>query len=94
MRILELDSKYLPNASMIIFLSAEYEDWAKMVNSRSQQGDDILLSQAFASQDSMRQAAEAHARLERIPLLHVQQTYGRLDETVLKCAEFIRENMK
>ncbi len=90
---LRLDADRLSNADMIIFVWAERSDWMQMVASRSKQGDDILLDQAFASQEPMRSAAEAHARAEGIPLLQVQQHYGQFESTVLKCVQFVEENM-
>jgi hypothetical protein len=92
-KILEMDAELLPNADLVIFLSANLSEWKKMVSSRSKQGDDILLARAFASQEPMRCAAETHASKAGIPLLHVQQRYGRIDDAVVQCAEFIKENV-
>ncbi|MEL6503588.1 MAG: hypothetical protein AAFQ10_03940 [Pseudomonadota bacterium] len=92
-KILELDANRLPNADLIIFLSVKHDQWRKMVRSRAQQGDDILLASAFASQEPMLHATEKHAFEVGIPMIHIQQQYGQLDDAVVQCSEFIKENI-
>ena len=87
--VTRLDAKLLPNANKLIFVSANREDWKKMVTARNGQCDQILLDRAFPTQDAMEIAAREHASEHNIPLLHIPQKFGRLDDIVLECFNFI-----
>ncbi|MEM6554369.1 MAG: hypothetical protein AAF642_00730 [Pseudomonadota bacterium] len=88
------DRSQLPNADYIIFLKADYSNWRQLVSSRQGPGDNIVLEKAFATQEEMEQATKSLCAEESIPLLILNQEFGKLENTINKIIEWLeREEM-